>query len=308
MHKKVFAFAVSFVLIISTGCAYGAEAISVTQPAYDSMSFYVYKPADVPNEFYATYDGYLVYQDGNGIWNYASYGTSGIQKTGYVVGSVIPSVVKLKPYDAGISSVAPVLENPNINEPLTIKPAGTRFAPDDIISLELDTPEVLRIDVTPITRPEPKKKPETKTKSQPEPARAVYSPPPANTGFFIDMTSLTPNAADWTQNSNFIAIGKWRNSVDRIGVLDKPQTPVAWKGEYPEIIYAWTGTQWRQIPAKGRHISALSTIRRGIYGLTVHTNKLNVLDWNDNDTYVLSQYARMWGYQWLGQLLINREY
>ena len=305
LYKKIFAYAAFFAIL--TGRAYGAGEILVTQPAYDSMSFYVYKPVDISNEFYATYDGYLVYKDSNGIWNYASAEKSGIQKTGYIVGSVIPSVVKLKPYDAKISSVSPVLENSNIDDPITIKPAGTRIAPDEIISLELDTPEFLRIDVTPITKREAKTEKKQIQKIENKPARAVYTPPVSNLEIYAS-GFYTPNATDWTQNSNFMAVAKWQNSVDRIGVLDKPKTPVAWKGDYPEIIYAWTGTQWRQIHAKGKHISALSTIRRENYNLVVHTNKLNALNWNDDDSYVLSQYAHMWGYQWLGQLLIDREY
>ena len=293
LYKKIFVCAVLFMIFADS--SYGTDAVLVNQPAYSSMSFYVYRPANIPDEFYATYDGYLVYKDVNGIWNYASSEKSGIKKTGYVVGSVIPSIVKLKPYDTKISSVNPVFEPVLRNEPLTIKPAGTRIAPDEIISLELDTPEVLRIDVTPITKPETKK----------EYPIAVYEPPAAN-ALIYDSVSLTPNAAEWTQNSNFMAIGKWQNSVDRIGVLDKPRTPIAWKGDYPEIIYVWTGMQWRQIHARSKHTSALNTIRRENYNLVVHTNKLNTLSWNDKDTYVLSQYTMRWGYQWLGQLLINR--
>ena len=105
-----------------------------------------------------------------------------------------------------------------------------------------------------------------------------------------------------------MAIGKWQKSIDRIGVLDKPATPVAWKSDYPEVVYAWTGLQWRQMSARGKHISALSTIRRENYALTVHINKLNALTWNDDDTHILSQYAMMWGYQWLGKIIIGREY
>ena len=299
--KKIFVYAALF--MIFTGNAYGADAILVNQPAYNAMNFYVYRPSNISEEFYATYDGYLVYKDAKGVWNYASCEKSGIKKTSYVVGSVIPSVVKLKPYDAKISSVNPVLTDFEDNS-VKIRPAGTRVAPDEIISLELDTPEVLRIDVTPITKPGLKKE------SKRESTRAVYTPPTSDQGIYMMPDVLAQNASDHVQitNSNFAAIGRWRNSVDRIGVLDRPKIPVAWKGEYPAIIYAWTGIQWRQIKARGKHISALSTLRSKIYDLTVHANKLNALNWDDNDTNILSQYAMRWGYQWLGQLLISREY
>ena len=312
LKNKVLIFVFLILVSLSSKSECAENATLVTQPAYHSMSFYVYKPANVPNEFFATFDGYLVYKDAQGVWNYASAEQSGIKKTAYVVGSVIPSVVKLKPWNTTISSVAPILGTDKTLT--TIKPAGTRRKPDDVLSLELETPEILKIDVTPITRPTPKTQVKPKnTTSTPnaqvinKSQRIVYTPPEAR----LDLYSpglYTPNAADWTQNSNFMAIGKWQNSIDRIGVLDKPTTPVAWKGDYPEVIYAWTGMQWRQMNAQGKHISALSTIRREIYGLTVHTNKLNAPRWTNDDSYVLSQYAIMWGYNWLGQLIIGREY
>ena len=275
----------------------------VTQPAYSSMNFYVYKPSNVPDEFFATYDGYLVYRDEKGIWNYASNEARGISKTAYVVGSVIPSVVKLKPINSKISSVAPILDT---RQQITIKAAGKRTRPNENITLELNQPEVLRIDVTPITTRQAKK-PEVPKILEPKSSRVVYTPPSSGLELYVP-AMFSPNASDWTQNSNFMAIGKWQKSIDRIGVLDKPLTPVAWKGDYPEVIYAWTGLQWRQMSARGRYISALSTIRREKYALTVHTNKLNVLSWGDDDTYVLSQYAVMWGYKWLGMILTGGEY
>ena len=309
--KKI--FVCSAFLIFMCAQVNGAEL--VTQPAYSSMSFYVYKPSNVPNEFFATYDGYLVYRDEKGIWNYASNENKGITKTGYVVGSVIPSVVKLKPLNEKISSVAPILD---MRQQINIKPAGTRRAmQNENITLELNQPEVLKIDVSPITtrpaektrkiKPKPQPKLEVPQVLEPKSSRLVYTPPSSGLEVYAPVV-YSPNASDWTQNTNFMAIGKWQKSVDRIGVLDKPKTPVAWKGDYPEVIYAWTGLQWRQMTSRGRHISALSTIRRENYAFTVHTNKLNALNWGDDDTYVLSQYAVMWGYKWLGQILTGREY
>ena len=314
LNIKIF---VCTALLICT-CIPVESAELVTQPAYNSMSFYVYKPSNTPDGFFATYDGYLVYRDEKGIWNYASNENKGITKTGYVVGSVIPSVVKLKPLDAKISSVAPILDT---RQQINIKAAGKKTKPNENITLELNQPEFLEINVTPITtRPTQQTKkitPKQQTVAQPQPevpqvlepksSRVVYTPPSSGLEVYAPVI-YSPNARDWTQNTNFMAIGKWQKSIDRIGILDKPKTPVAWRGDYPEVIYAWTGLQWRQLTSRGKHISALSTIRRENYALTVHTNKLNALDWSDDDSYVLSQYAVMWGYKWLGQILIGREY
>ena len=172
MCKKIY-IAILFIIFIA-GAAFCAEKpILVTQPAYHSMNFYVFKPNNVPGEFYSTFDGYLVYKDSKGIWNYASAEKSGIKKTGYVVGAVIPSVVKLKPYNAKISSVTPVLGTDKVPEPvpMPIKPAGALISPNENISLELNTPEILEIDVTPITAPEFNAKNSSKS---------PYTPPTAN--------------------------------------------------------------------------------------------------------------------------------
>ena len=102
--------AVLALVIAMNTCAFSAErAIQVTQPAYHNMQFYVYKPVNVPRDFYVTFDGYLVYRNSNGVWLYGSAEKGGITKTDYVVGAVIPSVVQLKPYNVHISSVAPIV-------------------------------------------------------------------------------------------------------------------------------------------------------------------------------------------------------
>ncbi len=267
--KKVAAI-FALVLCLSS-CAFGAEkAIQVTQPAYHNMNFYVYKPVNLPKDFYVTFDGYLVYRDSKGIWNYGSNEKGGLTKTNYVVGTVIPSVVRLKPYDAKISSVAPLL---NVQETAPAK------------------------NTQPISS-------QTQTQKSP---RIVYMPPASGLELY-NPPALSPNNPDWTQNSNFMAIGKWQNSVDRIGVINRPMIPVAWKGDYPEVIYAWTGLQWRQLDAKTKHTSALSTLRREAYDLNRLIRKVNMHRWTDDDMHVLSQYSVMWGYEWMGLIILGKEY
>ena len=252
-----------FLLLVLCGCPRAAEkAVLVTQPAYHNMKFYVYKPVNVPKDFYVTFDGYLVYKNSRGVWNYASAEKSGIARTDFVVGAVLPSVVRLKPYNTKISSVAPIL--------------GTDRAETGISSISAKYP------------------------------RIIYMPP--SSGLELRPSAqLSPNNPDWTQNSNFMALGKWQKSVDRMGVTYRPAIPVAWKGDYPEVIYAWTGLQWRQLDSKTSHASALSTLRRGIYDLSRYVRQVNVLNWTEDDTHVLSQYSVMWGYEWMGQIFLGNE-
>lgn len=243
--KKIFTFSFMIAMMLCAS-SFAADSMLVRQPVYHSMSFHVHKPVNVPRDFYVTYDGYLVYKNERGIWHYGSAEKNGIIKTGYVVGSVIPSVVRLKPYNTRISSVAPILNTP---------PAA-------------------------------------------ENNRVIYTPPESP----LYREAMSPN---WTGDSNFMAIGKWQKSIDRIGVTSKPSIPVAWKGDYPEVIYAWTGRRWRQLEANGKHITAISTLRREFYDLTIEINKTNALRWTDEDSKVLAQYAYQWGYQWVGLVIHN---
>ncbi|MBR1485928.1 MAG: hypothetical protein IJ597_01560 [Synergistaceae bacterium] len=304
MYKKILYVALLVFVISGIDDAFCAEkAILVNQPAYHSMNFYVFKPDKLPNEFFATYDGYLVYKNAKGIWHYASVEKSGIEKTGYVVGSVLPSIVKLKPYNTKISSVAPILAK-DTNAPIliTVKPYGERISSNENISMQIDSPETLEIDVTPITARNFRKNDSQKTQ------KILYTPPVARAVINEPVYSYVANNSSWMQDARFMAISKWKSSVDRIGVLENPKTPIAWKGEYPEVIYVWNGMEWRQIIPQKRNLSVMNTIRREIYNLTVNANKLNYLKWTDDDTNILLQYAAAWNYQWLGTIFINKEY
>lgn len=267
MMRKFFA-ALILVLTLSSGTAISAEKpLRVNQPAYHSMSFYVYKPVNVPKDFYVTFDGYLVYKDAKGVWNYGSAEKSGITKTGYVVGSVLPSVVRLKPYNVKISSVAPVLGSNRVIEP----------------------------SLMPTVRPESKAD------------RIIYIPPDYYSEVYRSKP-LTPNVSDWTQNTNFMAVSKWQKSITKMGVLSRPKMPVAWKGDFPEVVYVWNGLQWVQVTSRSPTATARKTLRREIYDLTVGKNRLNRLHWTDDDSHVLAQYSAMWGYEWLGEIFLGRDY
>lgn len=265
--RKIFAATIFAVMILGTEAFCAERAIRVNQPAYHSMNFYVYKPGNLPKDFYVTFDGYLVYRGAKGVWYYGSAEKSGITKTGYVVGAVLPYVVKLKPYNVKISSVAPILGSNRVIDP----PAN----------------------------------PGSRSESKSD--RVVYMPPEMYTELYSNKP-LTPNASDWTQNSSFMAVGKWQKSITKMGVLYRPKIPVAWKGDFPEVVYAWDGMHWLQFAAKSANMSARSILRREIYDLTVSTNRNNRLRWTEDDSHVLAQYAAMWGYEWVGQIILGRDY
>ena len=75
----------------SSATNYIAEPVLVTQPAYSGMSFYVYRPYDMPAGWCVTYDGYPVTRTSGGNWVYGVQGGAGLyMASGYVVGSVVP--------------------------------------------------------------------------------------------------------------------------------------------------------------------------------------------------------------------------
>ena len=133
---------------------------------------------------------------------------------------------------------------------------------------------------------------------------AAYVPPSTGAGY--NPAVYSPTSANWTQNSNFLALGKWQKSIDRIGIIDRPKTPAAWKGTAPEVIYVWTGKQWYQLNAPNKDTTAIKTLRRKLYDFTRKVSTDGVLSWSDNDTRVLQEYAAQWGYEWLGTISTGR--
>ena len=261
------------VVVGTVGTAGIGAPILITQPAYSGMQFYAYRPHNIPSGWYATYDGYPVFKGADGVWMYGSNSGRGIVPTSYVVGSVVPSVVGLVPWAAtSVPAVVAPAAPPVIAPVVTSTPHGVdTLAPQTVTVLTNQGMETAV--ATPPLQPAA------------APVNALYVP-------------------GWAVNSSFLAIGNWSRSVDRIGVLVKPALPVAWKGRYPKVIYAWTGQSWYQITLRDG-TSPFSALKNKAYDLTVISNKTN-FHWRDEDMGTLAQYAAMWGYTWMGQILLTR--
>ena len=109
---------------------------------------------------------------------------------------------------------------------------------------------------------------------------------------------------DWTFDPRFMAIGNWKGSVDRMGVLHNPAVPVAWKGNYPKVIYVWTGKSWYQVTPK-EFQKPTSALKGRLYDL-VRMVKHNQFTWYEEDMPVLAQQATAWGYYWMGEVVLSR--
>lgn len=94
------------ILLLSAGNAdakvYVAEPLLVAQPSYAGMRFYVYRPYNMPKNWYATFDGYPVTKNKDGVWVYGTYSGPNLTPTNYIVGSVIPSMAGLSPWTRSV--------------------------------------------------------------------------------------------------------------------------------------------------------------------------------------------------------------
>ena len=95
--------AIAILMFAGIPAAAGAlqmRPILVSQPYYGGMQFYVHQARNLPDGWYATYDGYPVTQAPDGLWVYGAYSGPYLVPTNLVVGSVIPSLAGLSPYPA----------------------------------------------------------------------------------------------------------------------------------------------------------------------------------------------------------------
>ena len=235
---------------------YVVEPLLVAQPAYEAMTFHVFRPYNTPPGWYVTFDGYPVTQTSNGVWVYGSYDGKSLTPTNYVVGSIAPQTLSLAPYVtlAEISGF----------QTLPIKALRGRGG-----ALALPAP--------------------SPTEEAVPPERATPPPPP------------------WMSDGDFLAIASWQSLVDRMGLLDRPHVPVAWKGDSPSILFVWTGKGWYKIPVPSEDLRLTPDrlLRRHLYTVTrlVHENDSAWLEWDET---LLSDQATRWGYLWMGKIVPMR--
>ncbi len=93
-------------VMIAASCAgaklYVTEPLLVPQSPYAGMTFYVYRPYNMPKDWYVTLDGYPVRKNKDGTWVYGTMEGPNLVATNYVVGSVVPSMAGLTKYISDI--------------------------------------------------------------------------------------------------------------------------------------------------------------------------------------------------------------
>lgn len=251
MMKKIFllfTFALCLACNESDAKVYVTEPLLVPNSAYSGMTFYVYKPYNMPPGWYVTLDGYPVKKNPDGMWVYGTSEGPNLVATNYVVGSVVPSMAGLTKWITDVQ-ISELRKLPNA-EMQSVRQGGF-------------------------------------TRSQMAQGKnySTYIP-------------------DWTYNPAFMAIGNWKGSVDRIGVLNNPIAPIAWKGEHPKVLYIWTGKTWYQLDVQESR-TPVNAIRRDYTNLRRFIRGSG-FKWYEQDMPILAQQAKAWGYYWLGEIRITR--
>ena len=249
MKKFVLALALlACVSVQAEAKRYITEPLLVPQSPYAGMTFYVYRPYNMPPDWYITLDGYPVHKNADGTWVYGTSEGPNLVPTNYVVGSVVPSM-------AGI----------------------TKWVSDAQISELRKLPNAETLEV--------RQKGYTRNQMAQGQNYSTYIP-------------------DWTFSPTFMAIGNWKGTVDRIGVLNNPTMPIAWKGTHPKVVYAWTGKGWHQVNVSESRtpVSAIMHDYKTLKKLLRESG----FKWYEQDMPILAQQAKAWGYYWLGEISIKR--
>ena len=249
MMKRITFAIFALVLLASESHAkrYITEPLLVPESPYAGMTFFVYKPYNMPEGWYITLDGYPVHKNSDGMWVYGTSEGPNLVPTNYVVGSIVPSMAGITKWisDAQVSELRKI---PNA-EVLEVR--NKRF-----------------------------------TRSQMAQGKKYSTYIPA-----------------WTYNPAFMAVGNWKGSVDRMAVISELGVPAAWSGKSPRVIYVWTGSLWYQVDTGNFRLP-----KKAVAGNFVKLRRLirdSGFKWYAQDTPVLAQQSRTWGYYWLGEMSIK---
>ena len=109
----------------------------------------------------------------------------------------------------------------------------------------------------------------------------------------------------WQQSEKFNEISRWRFRVDRMGMLNEPRVPIAWKGSHPYEVYFWTGSEWARVRRQRAAFEWVETYD----DILAHAQEsiqevLAERDyrWNEADTPSLAANASLFRYRWMGDI------
>lgn len=135
------------------------------------------------------------------------------------------------------------------------------------------------------------------------------------TGSYLEYLPYPPNepgrTVRWMQDEKFMEISRWRFRVDRMGILEDPQTPIAWRSSYPYEVYFWTGSEWararRQRVYYDHRESFDDTLARSKEGIREIMDQRDYR-WNPGDTPALAAMASHMKFMWMGPISTEPAY
>ena len=120
-------------------------------------------------------------------------------------------------------------------------------------------------------------------------------------GATVPMVSA-PYVPSWALDKNFLEMSHWSRLVDRVAILHRPRTPVAWKGDNPTVLFAWTGRHWYAIrPARGE--TPAQALEHRLYDLLMMMRQ-NGMVWNDGQTPATLIHAMLFVCPWVGRVAL----
>ena len=253
-----FLFLILIASILSASAAgasvYVAEPLLAVQPPAAGMTFYVYRPEDLPEGWFITFGNYAVTTAKSGLWVYGTMDGTVPVVTNYTVGSVNPALLPIVPY------------SPRTAGSFSNFPSGQLHKNSSLL-----LPEGLFL----------------------QPASGITAPSPM---------------PYWVLGGTFTEVSNWNRLVDRMAVLETPKAPLAWKGDNPRVVFAWTGRKWHQMAARSPDMpeKATETLKYHLYSLTRLIHKSGVR-WENSDTDMLVRLSPQWGYFWAGEIKIIEE-
>lgn len=102
---------------------YITEPLLVPQSPYAGMTFYVYRPYNMPPDWYITLDGYPVHKNSDGMWVYGTAEGPNLVPTNYVVGSIVPSTAGITKWISDVQ-VSELRKFPNNAEFQAVRQKG----------------------------------------------------------------------------------------------------------------------------------------------------------------------------------------
>lgn len=268
--KKVFLVGLALSCIVASSAF--ANPVLVVQPD-GRTQFFVQATSILPANWYLTYDNRPAAKTSEGVWVYGIVSGNAVIPTTYIVGATPLNVLAAIPIVS-----TPVVGN-TVQHVQIVPLFPNTGAP---VVMERSAFENMQKNIGGQQSRNNAGKQSGQTPSAPQ-----------------TIAPVTVHVPEWLSVPAFMSMGAWKH-VDRMGLLEKPRTPVAWGGDSPDTLFVWTGKSWFQMRV-GENENISDVLKNNLYSIVRMANN-NHFKWNDEETPVLANQAAVWGKTWVGRI------